>query len=215
MILVFTLLFCAVTLAAGANAKWALKPPEAALYERVVTSSKSCPALSYLLAPPLNRSLDRAQVQKFVRSKVLDDGGYGLLDEATKREAALRTAGEKSDSPESELVYHALRSRLRLSLSLSKVAVARRMASPATKSYGIQAMESGIDSMRDAASELEMLEKTVHPRPGEVSSTELWEFHRRLLEIWDTAKRRDDLSLIKNVDLQGLAKEVIKPVASR
>lgn len=212
--LVFTLLICAVTLVAGGNGNWAVKPREAAMYERVAAPSKEYPALSYLLAPQYDRSLDRSQVPKFLRSKALNDGGYGILDEATKREALLQTAAEKSQSPQAEFAYHALRARTRLALSFSKVAVARRMASPQTKSYAIQAMESGIDSMRDAALELESLEKMVTPKPTEITSAELWEFHRRLLDVWDSAKRRDDLSLIKNVDLQAIAKESLKKPSS-
>ncbi|MDO8588082.1 MAG: hypothetical protein Q7T82_13735 [Armatimonadota bacterium] len=166
--------------------------------------------MSYLLSPPFDRPPRQAKVLQFLRSKALRDGGYSALDEATRREALLDKLWQESPAS-SEVVYHALRMRLRLALALAKVAVARRMASPKTKSYCIQAMESGIDCMRDAARELEALEKQVQPGPNEVSSAQLWEFHRKLLGIWDTAKKRDDTSVIRAIDLEALAGEILRP----
>jgi hypothetical protein len=202
-------LLCLVTLVAGQE-KSSGRLSDVALFEQVTAPSKDCVPLSYVLSPPFDRSVVRQQVPRFLRSMALRDGGYGVIDEATRREAILQAEKEKIGGDEPGPAYHSLRARLRLLQSFAKVSVARRMADPESKSYSIQAMESGIDCMRDAARELETLEKTVTPKPDEVNSAELWEFHRRLLDIWDNAKKRDDLSLIRDTDLRGLAKEILK-----
>ncbi|MDO8683349.1 MAG: hypothetical protein Q7N50_07710, partial [Armatimonadota bacterium] len=137
-------------------------------------------------------------------------------DEITRREAALDKARASASSSKMETVYHSLRLRTRLALSFGRTAVAKQMASPQTKSYSIQAMEAGIDSMRDAARELEALEKLGAPLACEISSKELWEFHQRLLDIWDNAKKRDDLTLIRDIDLRKLGEELLKrPIAAK
>ena len=203
-------LLCMTMLVVGTRDKWPPKSGDAVLFEQVVAPSKDCVPLSYVLSPPFDRSVVVLQVPRFLRSMALRDGGYGVIDEATRREATLQLAREKSSGDESELAYHSLRARLRLLQSFAKVSVARRMADPGTKSYSIQAMESGIDCMRDAARELETLEKTVSPKRGEVTSAQLWEFHTRLLDTWDAAKRTDDLSLIRNVDLRAMTRDILK-----
>lgn len=175
----------------------------------VVAPSKERPQLTNLLSTPFERSLPRAKVVAFVRSKVLDDGGYAIIDEVTRREAALQVARDKNPGDKTESAYHGLKFRLRLALAFGRIGVAKRMASPATKSYAVQAMESGIDAMRDAAKELEIVEKKTPPKANEVKSAQLWDFHRRLLAIWDRAKTSDDTGLIARVDIKELAKECL------
>ena len=198
----------AAALGAGASAPGDCPEP----YEHVVAPAKGLTALASLLSAPYGRSVKRSGVLAFVRSKALDDGGYKVIDEVTRREALLQKARDEAGRAEresTELVCHALKSRLRLALAFGRASVAKRMALPENKSYSMQAMEAAIDATRDAAQELETLEKSVPPGLGEVTSLQLWTLHRRLLDIWETSKKRDDLGLIKRLDLPKLVREFL------
>jgi len=125
------------------------------------------------------------------------------------------TRGDPLPGEQVELVYHSLKARLRLALAFGKATAAQRMAAPETASYSSQAMESAIDSMRDAARELEFVEKPVSPRAGRVTSAQLWEFHCRLLHVWEQSKKQDDIGLIGDLDLGESWETILKPACRR
>jgi len=217
-----------------------LRPPEEKVFEKVVAQGKGQSALSHLLRPPFGRSVARGQVLLFLRSRSLTDGGYAVIDEAVRREALLEKAREAYRPPKqrtnaatacgsggfgkgvsrnneanpfrdkTELAYHSLKARLRLALAFGKAAVAGRMASPETASYSSQAMESAIDSMRNAARELEQVEKRIRPRAGQVTSRQLWDFHRSLLDVWEKSKNQDNVGLIRDLDLRTEGERILE-----
>ena len=215
------LLACAA-LPSGQQARWpwdtALRPAEAKMFEQVVVQGKGRSVLSHLLRPPFGKSIGMAQVKLFLRSKSLGDGGYTVVDEAVRREALLEkawTAASKRDKADAfrgkaEAAYHSLKVRLRLALAFGRAAVARRMAAPETASYSSQAIESAIDSTRDAARHLEFVEKQAKPRAGQVTSAQLWDLYGKLLDVWEKSKKQDNIGLIRSLDMQELVEKCIQ-----
>ncbi|MDO8682692.1 MAG: hypothetical protein Q7N50_04345, partial [Armatimonadota bacterium] len=118
----------AVAVPVGAQSKWPESWQQDVVkhLDKVVAPSKSCPELSMLFASPYDRPLHRSQVIKFLRSKALDGGGYIVIDEITRREAALDKARASASSSKMETVYHSLRLRTRLALSFGRTAVAKQ-----------------------------------------------------------------------------------------
>lgn len=133
---------------------------------------------------------------------------YNLLDTALAKVKSLdeckalyadatKTAG--SAAPESAMrfddSYYLLRSRIKLAAGLARSAIARQMTGPETSSYCFQAMESGIDTLRDAADDAQKV-------PGGAKRAECVRKLRSILfDAWERAQRSKDTNPISEIDL--------------
>jgi hypothetical protein len=162
---------------------------------------------------PRPSTLDDSFVRDFVNRADFATASYALLDAAMARlegleksrgfyEKAARAAGS-SETTRAKLdgflqSYHFLKSTLRLAAAVARAGVSVRMAGSGNSSYCFQAMESAIDTLRDAAADASLV------AGSGARAAAIRQFRADLLQAWESAQRTRDLHIIQTVDLPEL-----------
>lgn len=148
---------------------------------------------------------DESYLEKLIYRK---DYAYDLLDVSMTKlqridEArdlytkAVSAAGSRAPASVKifDAAYYELKSRIRLAIGLSRAEIAREMTDPDQSSYCFQAMESGIDALRDAAAD------AAKGPEGAKRAEAIHTFRSGLFSTWESAERQKDTGIIGAVDL--------------
>lgn len=163
------------------------------------------------LRPHRATTFDDTYLLELLQGDRSGDWCFPLLDAASARlghiersrdlyDRAAGLVGAEADAHANDFdaSFHRLRSGIRLSVAVARAGVSCRMASTSNFGYCMQAMESAVDALRDAAADADAV-------PGwSCGASRIRALRVGLVAVWEQAQRTRDQSAIVSLDLLSL-----------